>query len=152
MDESSEQWSLPDDAKNILLERFKALKEKVILEVFTKKKQENPFDSLTVMFEQELGMLSDKIEVHLNTIGDKKSKEYQVTRSPTVLLQPQQYTLRYTGAPFGEEGRSFIEAIILVSRRESNLTTVSKKSTQSSSPLIHRPSGLAVNHLKDSPR
>jgi hypothetical protein len=39
MNESSEQWALPDDAKNILLERFKALKEKVVLEVFTSKKQ-----------------------------------------------------------------------------------------------------------------
>jgi thioredoxin reductase (NADPH) len=127
MDETTEQWSLPDDAKNILLERFKALKEKVILEVFTTKKQENPFDSLTITFAQALGTLSDKIEVHLNTIGDKKSKEYQVTHSPTVLLQPAQYKIRYTGAPFGEEGRSFIEAIILASRKESNLTSTSKK-------------------------
>lgn len=127
MIESSEQWSLPDDAKHILLERFKALKETVVLEVFTTMTQKNPFDGLTVTFAQALGALTDKIEVHLNTIGDKKSKEYQVTRSPTVLLQPQQYQLRYTGAPFGEKGRSFIEAIILVSRNESSLSAASKK-------------------------
>jgi thioredoxin reductase (NADPH) len=127
MDEKSERWSLPDDAKNVLLERFKVLKEKVVLEVFTAKKQENPFDELTVTFAQALGALTDKVEVQLNTIGDQKSKDYLVTRSPTVLLQPQHYKLRYTGAPFGEEGRSFIEAIILVSRNESNLSAASKK-------------------------
>lgn len=127
MVEKSDQWSLPDDAKQILLERFKILKEKVVLEVFTSKLQENPYDDLTVTFAQALGALTDKIEVHLNTIGDKKSKEYQVTHSPTVLLQPQRYKLRYTGAPFGEEGRSFIEAIILASRNESNLSSSSKK-------------------------
>jgi thioredoxin reductase (NADPH) len=127
MDEKSERWSLPEDAKNVLHERFKVLKEKVVLEVFTAQKQENPFDELTVTFAQALGALTDKIEVHLNTIGDKKSKEYMVTRSPTVLLQPQRYKLRYTGAPFGEEGRSFIEGIILASRNESNLSAASKK-------------------------
>jgi len=73
MDEKSDQWSLPDDAKQILLERFKVLKEKVVLEVFTAKTQENPFDSLTVTFTQALGALNDKIEVRLNNIGDKKS-------------------------------------------------------------------------------
>jgi thioredoxin reductase (NADPH) len=127
MDEKTERWSLPEDAKNVLLERFKVLKEKVVLEVFTAKKQENPFDELTVTFTQALGTLTDKIEVHLNTIGDQKSKDYQVTRSPTVLLQPRRYKLRYTGAPFGEEGRSFIEVIILVSRNESNMSAASKK-------------------------
>jgi thioredoxin reductase (NADPH) len=127
MEEQAERWSLPEDAKQVLLERFQVLKEKVVLEVFTAKKQENPFDGLTVTFAQALGALTDKIEVHLNTIGDKKSKDYQVTRSPTVLLQPQRYKLRYTGAPFGEEGRSFIEAIILISRNESNLSAASKK-------------------------
>jgi len=127
MEEQAERWSLPEDAKQVLLKRFQALKEKVVLEVFTAKKQENPFDELTVTFAQALGALTDKIEVHLNTIGDKKSEEYMVTRSPTVLLQPQRYKLRYTGAPFGEEGRSFIEAIILASRNESNLSAASKK-------------------------
>jgi thioredoxin reductase (NADPH) len=127
MDEQADRWSLPEDAKQVLLERFQVLKEKVVLEVFTGKKQENPFDELTVTFAQALGTLTDKIEVHLNTVGDKKSKDYMVTRSPTVLLQPQRYKLRYTGAPFGEEGRSFIEAIIMVSRNESNLSAASKK-------------------------
>jgi len=127
MDENPEQWSLPEDAKQVLLERFKALKEKVVLEVFTAKQHENPFDELTLSFTQALGVLTDKIEVHLNTIGDKKAKDNQVTHSPTVLLQPQRYSLRYTGAPFGEEGRSFIEAILLVSRNESGLLAGSKK-------------------------
>jgi thioredoxin reductase (NADPH) len=127
MEEHTEQWSLPEDAKQVLVERFKVLKEKVVLEVFTAKNQENPFDELTVTFTQALGTLTDKIEVHLNTIGDKKSKEFNVTRSPTVLISPQRYKLRYTGAPFGEEGRSFIETIIMVSRSESHLSDASKK-------------------------
>jgi len=38
-----------------------------------------------------------------------------VARSPTVLLAPDKYAIRYTGSPLGEEGRSFIVAIIMVS-------------------------------------
>ncbi|HVQ00548.1 MAG TPA: FAD-dependent oxidoreductase [Candidatus Thermoplasmatota archaeon] len=127
MVEDAEPWSLPEDAKQVLLERFKNLQEKVVLEVFTAKQHENPYDELTMTFAQALGTLSDKIEVHLNTIGDKKAKDYQVTRSPTILLQPQRYKLRYTGAPFGEEGRSFIEAILLVSHHDKLLSPSSRK-------------------------
>ena len=36
MDDSLKNWSLPNDAKKILSKRFKQLKEKVFLEVFTR--------------------------------------------------------------------------------------------------------------------
>jgi len=127
MDATNEQWSLPDDAKKILLERFKALKGKVILEVFTTEGENNQFNTLTILFTKELERLSDKIEVRLNKIGDAASKKYKVTRSPTLLINPEEYHIRYTGAPFGEEGRSFIEAILLVSQKESNLSKQSKE-------------------------
>ena len=36
-------------------------------------------------------------------------------RSPTVLVAPDKYNLRYTGAPLGEEGRSLLVAILMAS-------------------------------------
>lgn len=126
MDASVEKWSLPDDAKKILIKRFKVLKGKVILEVFIKEGDNNQFNTLTILFTKDLEKLSDKIEVHINKIGDAKSKKYNATRSPTILINPEDYKIRYTGYPFGEEGKSFIETIILVSQKESNLSKASK--------------------------
>ncbi len=125
-DASVEQWSLPDDAKKILNERFKALKEKVTLEVFIKEGENDQFNTLAVLFCKELEKLSEKIEVHINSIEDPVAKRYNVTRSPTILINPEDYKIRYTGAPFGEEGRSFIETILLVSQKQSNLSKSSK--------------------------
>jgi len=127
MDDSLKNWSLPDDAKKILHERFKHLKEKVLLEVFTKDGVNDQFNNLTTLFAKELSKLSDKIIVNLHKVGDDFSKKYAVTRSPTVLLNPENYSIRYTGAPFGEESRSFIDAIIMISRQDSFLSKESKK-------------------------
>jgi hypothetical protein len=71
MDASVEKWSLPDDAKKILIKRFKVLKGKVILEVFIKEGDNNQFNTLTILFTKDLEKLSDKIEVHINDILPK---------------------------------------------------------------------------------
>jgi thioredoxin reductase (NADPH) len=102
------------------------LNNTVVLEVFTQEQQNDQYNLLTMHFLQELKELSDKIIVHMNQVGDEKSKKYQVTRSPTILLNPDEYNIRYIGAPLGEEGRSFIEAILMVSKKQSGLSQVAK--------------------------
>jgi thioredoxin reductase (NADPH) len=99
----------------------------VVLEVFTKDGVNDQFNTLIMLFVKELSKLSDKINVNLHKVGDESSKKYAVTRSPTVLFNPENYSIRYTGAPFGEESRSFIDTIIMVSQRKSFLTKESKK-------------------------
>ncbi len=127
MVKQQEKWTLPEDVKKILRERFKELKNTVILEVFIKEKENDQFNMLTTVFVQELEQLTDKIVVNINKIGEEKSKKYQVNRSPTILFNPEQYHIRYTGAPFGEEGRSFIETILMVSQQKSGLSKKSKE-------------------------
>jgi thioredoxin reductase (NADPH) len=139
-DTSIERWSLPDDAKKILIDRFKALSEKVILEVFTKEGKNNQFNTLAVLFCKDLQKLSDKIDAHFNSIGDATSEKYHVTRSPTILINPEDYNIRYTGAPFGEEGRSFIETILMVSQKESHLSKTSKEQLGT----LHEPRHIQV--------
>ena len=60
-------------------------------------------------------------------IGEEESKKYDVEHSPTILFNPEEYKIRFTGAPIGEEGRSFIETIVMLSRKESGLTKKSKQ-------------------------
>lgn len=129
MDDSSRNWSLPDDAKKILHERFKQLKEKVVLEVFTKDGVNDQFNTLIMLFVKELSKLSGKINVNLHKVGDESSKKYAVTRSPTVLFNPENYNIRYTGAPFGEESRSFTKKCF--SKLHSNVLNFFNKTSKS---------------------
>lgn len=126
-DNKLEKEIIPNEAKETLKEQFKVLEEKVVLEVFTKGGENDPFNELTKLFTKEIASLSDKIVVNYNEIGDEKSKKYNVTRSPTILFNPSLYQIRFTGAPIGEEGRSFLMTIMMVSKRESDLSKQSKE-------------------------
>ena len=123
----SDEWSLPEDARNVLKERFKDLKDPVVLEVFTKAGENVEYSALTVKFVGELARLSDKIVARFGNVDDARAKALQVTRSPTILIQPEKYQIRVVGGPFGEEGRSFIGTIILVSNNESELSHESRE-------------------------
>lgn len=122
-----DEWFIPPDTRKTLLERFKDLKDEVNLEVFIKQGENDPYNTLTVVFCLDLARLTNKIHVNINVIGEEKAKKYGVERSPSVLFNPEQYNIRFTGAPVGEEGRSFIQAIMMVSSHESDLTKKSKK-------------------------
>ncbi len=127
MGENKDKWFLPEDTRKALLERFKKLKDPVQLEVFIRTAENDPYNTLSVVFCSDLSRLSEKIKSTINVIGEEKSKKYNVERSPSILFNPDEYNIRYTGAPVGEEGRSFIETIMMVSNHNSGLRDKSKK-------------------------
>ena len=133
----SKQWNLPEDAKKALKERFKELKQPVSLSVFTKKGENDQFNEITLLFLKELEQLSEKVHVEYHEMGDTLSKKYKVTASPTIMIQPDIYDIRYTGAPFGEEGRSFIEVLIMASHRDSHLGKKSRERLDSLNEKRH---------------
>jgi len=118
---------LKDDARKTLDKTFKDLKRKVVIEIFTKDGTNEPYNQLSQRFATELSEISDKIVVKTFKIGDERSKQMGVTRSPTVLIDPDRYRIIYTGAPAGEEGRSFIQTILMVSRDDSMLSGKGRK-------------------------
>jgi len=78
----------------------------------------------------ELGSLSDMIEVRVIDvkIDPEALEEFNVTRTPTILLDPRKgYKIRYMGAPLGYEAWAFVETIILLSRDESGLSERTKE-------------------------
>jgi len=118
---------LNEDSRKILQNTFKGLKRRVRIEVFTKEGSNEPFNNLSINFVRELAEITDKIEGSFLKIGDARAKEKRVEMSPTILIDPDRYDIRYTGAPAGEEGRSFIETLLMVSADESGLSEDSRK-------------------------
>ena len=117
------QEIIPDDVKNVLKETFlKELKEDVIIEVYTKPGTNDQFNEATISLIKVLAGLSAKLKVAFYAIGEDQSIKRDITRSPTVLIAPDKYRIRYTGAPVGEEGRSFLVALLMASNGSTILT------------------------------
>lgn len=124
---SNNKSVIDDDSRKILKETFKGLKRKIVLEVYTKNDGNVSYNELSVNLVRELSDISKKIQGKFFEIGEDRSKKMKVARSPTILIDPDHYNIRYTGAPAGEEGRSFTQTLLFVSDDESGLSKKSKK-------------------------
>jgi thioredoxin reductase (NADPH) len=80
--------------------------------------------------------LTSKISIKEYYIDHELAAKYGVDSSPTLLIDPDHYNIRWLGAPMGEEGRSFLEAMILIGMGKSGLSDQS----------------LTVIHQIDTPR
>jgi thioredoxin reductase (NADPH) len=119
---------IPDDVKQTIKETFQeTLKEDVVIEVFTESGKNDQFNEVAVALVRSLAPLSEKLKVSFHAIGDEQAVKRNVTRSPSILIAPDKYRIRFTGAPVGEEGRSFFTAIIMASTGKPLLSEQSVK-------------------------
>lgn len=49
------------------------------------------------------------------------ARKWNVNSSPTLMISPERYSIRWLGAPMGEEGRTFLETLLLVGLGKSHL-------------------------------
>lgn len=66
--------------------------------------------------------LTPKISIKEFYLDHELAAEYGVDSSPTLLIDPDHYNVRWLGAPMGEEGRSFLEAMILIGMGKSGMS------------------------------
>ena len=71
--------------------------------------------------------LSPKITFREYHTDHDLAKKWQVTHSPSLLIAPETYHIRWIGAPLGEEGRTFLETLLLVGAGDSRLNEESRK-------------------------
>lgn len=55
------------------------------------------------------------------------AKKYNAIYSPTLLFDPENFNIRWFGAPVGEEGRTFMEAITMLGNRKTDISDPSQK-------------------------
>ncbi|WP_319542027.1 hypothetical protein [uncultured Pseudodesulfovibrio sp.] len=124
-DDTKDDWFLPADVRKQLAETFTNLRNTVSLEVFTQPGVNDEFSEYTAKFCWDLARLTDKIVVTGYEIDSDRAKELGITASPTLCVNPDDYHIRFLGAPIGEEGKSFITAIMLTSLGMSGLSEAS---------------------------
>jgi len=118
-------WFLPEDVRTQLTTTFKDLKAPVVLEVFTHPGTNDEFSEYTIKFCTDLARLTDLITVTKHETSSARATELGITASPTLCINPDEYHIRFLGAPLGEEGKSFITTLMLVSLGRSGLSDTS---------------------------
>jgi len=110
------------DTKQLLEKIFSALKKPVHVFLFTQRGKNDTFNDLA---QQVLGWfdnITDKIAIESLPLSHKLAKKWKVHHSPTIVFEPDLYNIHWLGAPYGEEGRTFVELMILLGIGKSNLS------------------------------
>ncbi|MCX5864414.1 MAG: FAD-dependent oxidoreductase [Deltaproteobacteria bacterium] len=65
--------------------------------------------------------ITDKVTLREYTLQHELAKEWQITRSPTLVFAPEAFKIRWLGAPIGHEAQTFMEALRIIGRQEPGL-------------------------------
>ncbi len=120
-------WFIPKDQHEALHKVFADLDRPVTLEAFTKDGVNEGYNDFVRKFLRDLSRLSDKITVTWYDLDDEQAGKRGVATSPAILIQPDTYNIRYLGAPAGEEGRSFLQAVLLASTGKPSLAETTRR-------------------------
>lgn len=74
--------------------------------------------------------LTDKITLQEYELNHQLARQWGITRSPTLVFDPELYSIRYLGVPYGEEGRTLVGMLILLGLRTGNLNEQAEKVLQ----------------------
>lgn len=124
------EWFLPEDQRKALATYLKDFKEVVPVHLFVKAGQNDAYADFAHNLMKDLVRLTDKVTLSLHSDDAKASDSFAVTRFPTLLIAPEKYSIRFTGAPAGEEGQAFLHALMMVSTGNSFLSERSRELLQ----------------------
>ena len=110
-----------------LKQTFEQLPNDIPLLLFTDKGGDTVFTQATRQVIRAFRELSPRITLKEYGLDHELARRYQVTRSPTLLVAPERYSIRWLGAPMGEEARTLLETFMLVGLGRSNLSDASQK-------------------------
>lgn len=106
---------IPEESHEYLKKLFSGFNKVVTIEVYTKKGLHDDYNKFTIDLCRALNIFTDKIELHEYSLDSEMAGKRNVDSTPTILISPELYNIRFLGAPAGEEGRAFIESLHLAS-------------------------------------
>jgi thioredoxin reductase (NADPH) len=118
---SQQEVRLAKEVEGQLKEVFERLPYTVPIYLFVEEGRNDYLNKAASDLIKAFRSISKKIEFKEYPLTHELGRKWNVTSSPSILLDPERYSIRYLGAPFGEEGRTLLAAILLVGTRNSNL-------------------------------
>ena len=97
------------------------LKKEIPVFLFTQGGKNEVFNDAARQALRFFRQLTDKIVLREFDLSHEKAREMGIDHSPTLVFDPEGYKIRWLGAPLGEEGRIFLEALLRVGTGKSDL-------------------------------
>ncbi|MEJ2156290.1 MAG: thioredoxin-disulfide reductase [Desulfobacteraceae bacterium] len=113
-----------------LQQTFEQMPREIPLYLFVGQGQEDVFVQACRQIVRVFRELTPKITIKEFYLDHELASKWGVDSSPTLLIDPDHYNIRWLGAPMGEEGRSFLEALILIGMGKSGMNEQSHKVIQ----------------------
>lgn len=105
-----------------LTELFGSLEHEVPLILFTDPLVNSQYSEAARAIIRAIRELSDKVSLREFSLNHELAQKYNVSHSPTLLFDPENVAIRWLGAPVGEEGRTFTEAITMLGYRKTEIS------------------------------
>jgi thioredoxin reductase (NADPH) len=114
-------------ARERLKQLFEELEHPVAIELFAQPGRDDEFSEQARQMLDMVSQVSERISYREYELTDRKARELNVDRSPTMVFEPESYSIRWLGAPAGEEGRTFVQALIMMGRGDPELSDQARR-------------------------
>ena len=104
-----------------IAELFQAIHVEIPIFLFAQPGKNDVFSDAARQALRFFRQVTDKIVLREYDLSHETAQKWEVKNSPTLIFDPDRYNIRWLGAPLGEEGRIFLEALILMGSQKSNL-------------------------------
>ena len=109
-----------------LRQTFAQLPNEIPLYLFSDNNRDDAFLQGARQMIRAFRELTSKITLKEYDLKHDLAAKWNVESSPTLLLDPDHYNIRWVGAPLGEEGKSFLEAVMLLGMGRSEISDQSR--------------------------
>jgi thioredoxin reductase (NADPH) len=113
-----------------LRQTFEQIPREIPLYLFVGRGQEDVFVQACRQIVRAFRELTPKITIKEFYLDHELASKWGVDSSPTLIIDPDHYNIRWLGGPMGEEGRSFLEAMILIGMGKSGMNEQSQAVVQ----------------------
>ncbi len=95
---------------------------RVMIYLFTKKGRNDSFNIAAREVLSAFSGLSSKVVFEEYGLDNSLAGKWNIDRSPTILLEPEKYRIRWLGAPAGQEAQALLQATLLIGNGHSGLS------------------------------
>ncbi len=121
-----DDYSQTSDAEQAFLRQlrqtFDQMPREIPLYLFVGRGQDDVFVQACRQIVRAFRELTPKITIKEYYLDHELALKWGIDSSPTLIIDPDHYNIRWLGAPMGEEGRSFLEAMILIGMGKSGIS------------------------------
>ncbi|MBN2059862.1 MAG: FAD-dependent oxidoreductase [Deltaproteobacteria bacterium] len=110
------------EAQEKLRKGFQNIPDEIPIILFTDPDKNTIFNRAAREVTRFLGEMTSKISFQEFNLDHKESLQRGIKYAPTIIFDPEKYRIKWYGAPLGEEGRTFVEALLMMGYGRTNIS------------------------------